>query len=112
MVQDITSGSTYVMCLEDEVMPVDVSGEEEGEEYVEEGLEGHDPGIARCNREMSSTRERPEGKAGGALRPPSSSARVCVKYGIVEMSGERAHGLVFEARSCSSVGSMYLWNGC
>jgi hypothetical protein len=32
--------------------------------------------------------------------------RVWLKCGIVDMSGERAHGLVGDIRSCSRVGSM------
>jgi hypothetical protein len=34
--------------------------------------------------------------------------RVWLKCGIVDMSGERAHGLVGDIRSCSRVGSMKL----
>lgn len=41
---------------------------------------------------------------------PSTGAkiRVCVKCGIVEMRGERAHGRVDDVRSCSKVGSIKL----
>jgi len=33
---------------------------------------------------------------------------VCVKCGIVEMSGERAHGFVDDVKSCSRAGSTKL----
>jgi hypothetical protein len=36
--------------------------------------------------------------------------RLCAKWGMVEISGERAHGFVGDARSCSSVGSTYFMN--
>jgi hypothetical protein len=34
--------------------------------------------------------------------------RSCIKYGIVEMRGERAQGFVGDVRSCSKVGSTNL----
>ena len=42
----------------------------------------------------------------GAEHP--DSRRLCSKYGIVAMRGERAHGFLLDARSCSKVGSMKL----
>jgi hypothetical protein len=36
------------------------------------------------------------------------AVRSCLKYGIVDMSGERAHGFVEDVRSCSKVGSTTL----
>ncbi len=47
------------------------------------------------------------GGNGGAVAAPFSMG-VWWKYGMVAMSGERAQGLVPDARSCSSVGSMKL----
>jgi hypothetical protein len=37
-----------------------------------------------------------------------STVRSCIKCGIVEMSGDSAHGFVEDIRSCSKVGSMTL----
>ena len=50
-----------------------------------------------------------DGNGGGAEPLP---ARAWRKKGMVEMSGESAHGFVREARSFSSVGSMKLYATC
>ena len=51
--------------------------------------------------------------AGASDRMPERGSsvmmRVCIKCGIVDTSGERAHGLVGDVKSCSRVGSMYLY---
>ena len=49
------------------------------------------------------------GGNGGGVAP--GSMRLCWKYGMVAMSGDRAHGFELDARSCSSVGSMKLGGG-
>ena len=45
------------------------------------------------------------GNAGAEL---PDSRRLCSKFGMVAMRGERAHGFLLDARSCSKVGSMKL----
>lgn len=70
---------------------------------------------------MSSAMEWGGGNMGGVLAPGDGlddgdrdrddgddTRRVCTKWGMVDMSGESAHGFVWEDRLCSSVGSMYL----
>jgi hypothetical protein len=80
---------------------------------------------ARYNCEVSSHSEEGGGKGGGGIgafflhkegglrkshgcSSKGTGLRVCVKCGIVEMSGERAHGFVDDVKSCSRVGSTKL----
>ena len=84
-------------------------------------------GRARCNFDVLSLSELHPGNIGTALRSSGSSKEeskedeepergrkalvltlACAKYGIVEIRGDSAHGLLFEAKSCSRVPSMYL----
>jgi hypothetical protein len=76
-----------------------------------------DEAMANCNYEVSS----PIDCAGGKERSMNfdllfsskgearmSSILSCTKWGIVAISGNRAHGFVSDIKSCSKVGSMYL----
>lgn len=92
---------------------------EEVSEPESEPCNEFESGPARYNWDVSSHMEERGGKRGiegiflikGGLRKwdeCSSSSRVCMKCGIVEISGERAQGFVDDVRSCSKVGSTRL----
>lgn len=84
-------------------------------------------GIARYNCEVWSEMEEMGGNGGGETEAgfledvvkedshecssTGSEMRVWLKCGMVDMSGERAHGLVDDIKSCSRVGSIRLHDG-
>lgn len=91
-------------------------------------VECEDDGLrsVRCNCAVSSASDCCGGKGGQALRliacfddcgagagegegdRDARGTRLWTMCGIVEMRGDSAHGFVFEARSCSNVGSTKL----
>jgi len=90
--------------------------DEAGVENVELD-EFDDVAMANCNCEVSSPSDCEGGNEdpveSACLCPSKGEVRMssnlsCTKWGIVAISGERAHGFVSDIKSCSRVGSMYL----
>jgi hypothetical protein len=80
-------------------------------EYAEEADEDSDECdssvTARCRSSTESPNDSTGGNAGASASAGPFPMRLCTKWGIVAIRGERAQGFV-DVRSCSSVGSIKL----